>query len=62
MVDMIRANTGCEVIAGRNGYIWITGNGDANLAERAIRMIEAQAHTHGLTDRVAQFLKANKKA
>ena len=62
MVDMIRANPGCEIIAGRNGYVWITGKGDANLAERAIRMIEAQAHTHGLTDRVASFLKANRKA
>jgi len=62
MVDMIRANTGCEVIAGRNGYVWITGKGDSNLAERAIRMIEAQAHTHGLTDRVAEFLKSHKKA
>jgi len=62
MVDMIRANTGCEVIAGRNGYIWITGKGDANLAEKAIRMIESQAHTHGLTDRVAAYLKANKKS
>jgi exosome complex component RRP4 len=62
MVDMIRANTGCEVIAGRNGYIWIAGKGDANLAEKAIRMIESQAHTHGLTDRVAAFLKSNRKA
>jgi exosome complex component RRP4 len=62
MVDMIRANTGCEVIAGRNGYVWITGNGDSNLAEKAIRMIEAQAHTHGLTDRVAAYLKSQKKA
>lgn len=62
MVDMIRANTGCEVIAGRNGYVWITGKGDSNLAEKAIRMIESQAHTHGLTDRVAEYLKSQKKS
>jgi len=62
MVDMIHANTGCEVIAGRNGYVWITGKGDSNLAEKAIRMIEAQAHTHGLTDRVATYLKSHRKA
>ena len=62
MVDMIHANTGCEIIAGRNGYVWITGKGDSNLAEKAIRMIEAQAHTHGLTDRVASFLKSQKKS
>ena len=62
MVDMIRANTGCEIVAGRNGYVWIIGTGDSNLAEKAIRMIEAQAHTHGLTDRVAAYLKSQKKA
>ena len=62
MVDMIRANTGCEIVAGRNGYVWIIGKGDSNLAEKAIRMIEAQAHTHGLTDRVAEYLKSQKKA
>ena len=62
MVDMIRANTGCEIVAGRNGYIWIIGTGDSNMAEKAIRMIESQAHTHGLTDRVAAYLKSQKKA
>jgi len=62
MVDMIRANTGCEIVAGRNGYVWIIGKGDSNLAEKAVRMIEAQAHTHGLTDRVAAYLKSQKKA
>jgi len=62
MVDMIRANTGCEIIAGRNGYVWITGKGDSNLAEKAVRMIESQAHTQGLTDRVAIYLKSQKKA
>jgi len=50
------------VIAGRNGYVWITGKWDSNLAEKAICMIEAQAHTHGLTDRVAAYLKSQRKA
>jgi exosome complex component RRP4 len=58
MVDTIQSATGCEIFAGRNGYVWIAGKGNANLAEKAVRMIEVQAHTTGLTDRVAAFLKS----
>jgi len=60
MIDLLKSATGCEIYAGRNGYVWIAGKGNQNLAEKAIRMIEAQAHTHGLTDRVAAFLKGSK--
>ncbi len=59
MIDMLISATGCEISAGRNGYVWIAGKGNATLAEKAIRMIETQAHTSGLTDRVAAYLKAN---
>ncbi len=58
MVDTIKAATGCDVFAGRNGYVWIAGNGNATLAEKAVRTIESQAHTHGLTDRIAAYLKS----
>ncbi len=60
MIDMLKSATGCEISAGRNGYVWISGKGNQTLAEQAIRMIESQAHTHGLTDRVAAFLKGSK--
>jgi exosome complex component RRP4 len=59
MIDMLQSATGCEVSAGRNGYVWISGKGNATLAEKAVRMIEAQAHTHGLTDRVSAYLKGH---
>jgi exosome complex component RRP4 len=58
MLDLIRSSTGCEIYAGRNGYVWISGKGNATLAEEAIRMVESQAHTSGLTDRVSAFLKS----
>jgi len=61
MIDMIKAATTCDIFAGRNGYVWITGSGNATLAEKAIRMIEAQAHTKGLTDRVSVYLKEAKQ-
>ncbi|MCX8174961.1 MAG: exosome complex protein Rrp4 [Candidatus Micrarchaeota archaeon] len=57
MLEMLSKQTGCEIYVGRNGYVWIAGKGNASLAEKAIRMIEVQAHTRGLTDRVAAFLK-----
>lgn len=58
MIDMIKATTGCDIFAGRNGYVWIAGKGNAPLAEKAIKMIESQAHTTGLTDRIAAYLKS----
>jgi exosome complex component RRP4 len=61
MIDMLQSATGCQITPGRNGYIWISGKGDASLAQKAIRMIETQAHTRGLTDRVAAFLKSQKQ-
>ena len=60
MIDMMQAATGCQISAGRNGYVWIAGKGNATLAEEAMHMIVAQAHTHGLTDRVSAFLKGKK--
>lgn len=61
MIETMQSATGCEIIAGRNGYIWVAGKGDYSLAQKAIRMIESQAHTRGLTDRVAAFLKEHKQ-
>jgi len=61
MIDMVQSGTGCQISAGRNGYVWIAGTGNASLAVEALRMIESQAHTHGLTDRVSAFLKGQKK-
>ncbi|MCX8194853.1 MAG: exosome complex protein Rrp4 [Candidatus Micrarchaeota archaeon] len=61
MISLLQSATGCEIYAGRNGYIWISGKGDQSLAERAIRIIEVQAHTQGLTDRIAAFLKSHSK-
>ncbi|MDE1798165.1 MAG: hypothetical protein KGH63_02045, partial [Candidatus Micrarchaeota archaeon] len=56
MINMIAAATGCQLIVGRNGFIFVSHAGNHNLAHQAILMIEAQAHTIGLTDRMAAFL------
>lgn len=58
MIRMIQDAAKSEIIVGKNGRVWIRG-GDSALAVESILKIEQEAHTHGLTDRIAAFLKAN---
>lgn len=62
MISTIKAETGCQIILGVNGVILVTGKNpaDEQLAMDAIRKIEEESHTSGLTDRIAQFLKEEK--
>jgi exosome complex component RRP4 len=63
MITMIKESTGCNIIVGQNGTIWISGEDPAKerLAENAIRKIEAEAHSAGLTDNISNFLKKESK-
>ncbi len=55
MVQMIKSKTGCKIIVGQNGRVWL--NGDyPTVATRAVRLIEKEAHTSGLTEKVEDFL------
>ncbi|PIT84259.1 hypothetical protein COU37_04315 [Candidatus Micrarchaeota archaeon CG10_big_fil_rev_8_21_14_0_10_45_29] len=56
MISMIADASQCKIVVGRNGFIFITNDGDGALANEAIDIVEAQAHTPGLTDRMADFL------
>ena len=60
MITMIADATLCQIVVGRNGYIFISHKGDHALAVDAIRMIEREAHTTGLTDRVGAYIKEKK--
>ncbi|MBS3069428.1 hypothetical protein J4441_03630 [Candidatus Micrarchaeota archaeon] len=62
MIGMISAATGCEIYVGRNGFIWVSSKGNQKLAADTIRMVEAQAHITGLTDRIKAHLDAHKAA
>ncbi len=57
MINTIAQMTGCQLIVGRNGSVFVSFSGNHALAVEAIRMVEAQAHTTGLTDRVAALLR-----
>lgn len=59
MINLLKKETNCEIFVGRNGLIIIDGPSPNNefAAVSAIRMIEKEAHTTGLTDRISIFLK-----
>jgi exosome complex component RRP4 len=59
MISMIKQETGCQIILGLNGVILVTGKTpeDEDLAMMAIRKIDEESHTSGLTDRITQLLK-----
>jgi exosome complex component RRP4 len=62
MISMIKQETGCQIILGLNGVILVTGKSPEfeELAMAAIKKIEEESHTSGLTDRITQLLKEEK--
>jgi len=63
MISMLKKEVNCDIFVGQNGRIWINGGvEDMDLALRTIYLIEKEAHTNGLTDRIVDFLKAEKGA
>lgn len=64
MINVIKKESGCNIILGQNGLILIRGRSSENerLAVMAIRKIEEESHTSGLTDRVAEMLRKEKES
>jgi exosome complex component RRP4 len=63
MIGMIKRETGCHILLGQNGLALVSGKTpeDERLAVMAIRKVEDESHTSGLTDRVMQMLKSDKE-
>ncbi len=58
MVSMIKQATGCNILVGQNGRVWLEGEADKEvIAVNAIRKIEEEAHHAGLTDRMKVYLE-----
>ncbi len=58
MIQMIKEYTRCKIYVGQNGMIWISGSPDDIVKViKAIRLIEKEAHTYGLTDKIKEFLE-----
>ena len=61
MINIIKTYTDTKIIVGQNGFIWVDGEIDnVKKAIDAIRLVEKEAHTIGLTDRMEEYLKRMK--
>jgi exosome complex component RRP4 len=59
MVTMIKKATGCDLMVGQNGVIWVSGEPEMeNLAIETIKFIEKNSQLSGLTQTVKEFLEA----
>ena len=59
MIQMLKNMSDCRITVGQNGRIWIDGEGEnAEAVADAIRLIEAEAQSHNLTERVKAFLES----
>lgn len=58
MINMLKKITGCNIIVGTNGFIIVNGPSPAKefAAISAIRLIEREAHSQGLTDKVMAYV------
>jgi exosome complex component RRP4 len=63
MITMLKKETGTDIFAGQNGVILATGRSpdQERIAVEAIYMIEREAHTSGLTDRVKAMIQERMK-
>ena len=63
MINMLKRETECKITVGQNGIILIYGPSPENerLAILAIEKIAQEAHTSGLTDRIAEMIRREKK-
>jgi len=61
MLDQIKEKTNSKIIVGKNGWIWIR-EGNVSLTRESILKIEKEAHTSGLTDKIAKFLEDNEES
>lgn len=59
MIKLISEKTNCEIIVGKNGYIWIKSKKAENMikAINAIKFIERNSHFKGLTEMVMKYLE-----
>ncbi|MFG1545428.1 MAG: exosome complex RNA-binding protein Rrp4 [Thermoplasmataceae archaeon] len=58
MVNMIKDATETRIVVGQNGLIWVDGEPENVMAAiEAIKVVEREAHTTGLTDRMQKYLE-----
>ena len=63
MISMIKDYTGCNLLVGQNGKVWVKGTSleKENLVTKMIMKIEQESHIDGLTDKIKNLLNKNGK-
>ncbi|MFH1126241.1 MAG: KH domain-containing protein [Candidatus Altiarchaeota archaeon] len=61
MLNMIKEKTGCKIVTGQNGLVWVKGENILTVVE-VVGKIEKEAETQGLTDRVSILLNEKMKS
>jgi len=63
MVNLIKKETGCEIVVGQNGSIWIKGNTieDELKAKKAILFVAENISIYGLTEEVQKMFDEEKE-
>ena len=57
MINMIKDKTQCKIVVGQNGLVWVKGDEDMEqLTREVIHIIEKEAHTSGLTNKIKNYL------
>ncbi len=57
MIQMIKNMTDCRLLVGQNGRIWVDGDEEnVQVAADAIGLIDAQAQSDNLTERVREYI------
>jgi exosome complex component RRP4 len=59
MIKLLNTLTSCKIFVAQNGVVWIKGRKveEERILIKAIKKIEEEAHTVGLTDRVKEFVE-----
>lgn len=62
MISMIKEKTNTKILVGQNGLVWISGLDPENeiKAVKAIKIIDEESQTEGLTDKIEKFLSGGK--
>jgi len=62
MIYMIKQTTRTKILVGQNGLVWVKGRKEMeDIVEEAIDIINREAHTSGLTDRIKEFLETERE-
>ncbi len=58
MVSMIKNATGCKIVVGQNGLVWIQGTPEMEIMViNTIKKIESESYRSGLTEAIREYLE-----